>query len=279
MVPLFSTRRIEVLLNNDGPDVLMVDPATLDPPYAIRPVDGAGQAAPWTIEPGSSRSFIASYSPPAPGSHEAVLPLIGDKKGRTIQHQGQAADGWQNPINPLDVDGNGFVTAQDVLFLINAINSDGAGALPPRTAENPGASFFLDPTGEGTLTPSDVLLVINEINRSDSGEPEGEADLATRDVHAIWEPPNATGFQQTFEGPSDPLTRSPQPSRRAATTTDLLPFPVAESNRSVQDRATDEALLAMVADDPLLTPVDLILADDDPGNRSPLGRPVDGRRP
>jgi uncharacterized protein YkwD len=279
MVPLFSTRQIEVLLKNDGPHVLMVDPATLDPPYAIRPVDGAGQAAPWTIEPGSSRSFIASYSPPAPGSHEAVLPLIGDKTGRTIQHQGQAADGWQNPINPFDVDGNGFVTAQDVLFLINAINSDGAGALPPRTAENPRAPFFLDPTGEGTLTPSDVLLVINEINRSGSSEPEGEADLATRDVHAIWEPPNATGFQQTIEGPSDPLTRSPQPSRRAATTTDLLPFPVAESNRSVQDRATDEALLAMVADDPLLTPVDLILADDDPGNRSPLGRPVDGRRP
>ncbi len=251
VVPLFSTRQIEVLLNNDGPQVLIVDPAALDPPYAIRPVDGAGQAELWTIEPGSSRSFIASYSPPAPGSHKAVLPLIGDEAGRTIQHQGQAADGWQNPNNPFDVDGNGLMSAQDVLFLINAINCCDARALPPRTADNPGAPFFLDPTGDGKITPSDVLFVINEINRSGSGDSEGEADLANREVHSIWEPPMAPGFRQTLEHPRDNLAGPPQQSCRAATTTDPMPFPEVEPNRSVQDRATDEALLAMLTDDPL----------------------------
>lgn len=251
MVPLFSNRQIEVILNNDGPQVLIVDPAVLDPPYAIRPVDGAGQVEFWTIEPGSSRAFIASYSPPAPGSHETVLPLIGDEVGRTLQYLGQAASGWQNPHNPFDVDGNGFVTAQDVLLLINAINCCDARALPPRTAENPGAPFFLDPSGDGQITPSDVLIVINEINRAGSGDPEGEAELANRGVHAIWEPAMATSMQQTMKRPTDNLIGPPQPPRRAAATTDPRPVPAAEPNRSVQDRAADEALLAMVADDPL----------------------------
>ncbi|TVS18735.1 MAG: hypothetical protein EA424_10285 [Planctomycetaceae bacterium] len=251
VVPLFSTRQIERMLTNDGPQVLIVDPAVLDPPYAIRPVDGAGQAEFWTIEPGSSRSFIVSYSPPAQGPHEAVLPLIGDEFGRTIQYLGQAADGWQNPNNPFDVDGNGFVTAQDVLVLINAINCCDARALAPRTAENPGAPFFLDPSGDGKITPSDVLIVINKINRSSSGEPEGEADLANRVVRAIWEPPMARSIQQTIERPRDNLTGPPQQSRRAATTTDPMPFPEVEPNRSVQERAADEAFLAMLTDDPL----------------------------
>ncbi len=241
VVPRFTTRQAELTVNNDGPQPLMVDPAALDPPFAMLPVEGAGQAEYWTIEPGSSRTFIVSYSPSAAGSHEVVLPLIDDMVGRTIRYRGQAADGWQNPIDRFDVDGNGYLSAQDVLFLINAINCCGARVLPPRTAEDPGPPLFLDPNGDGELTPGDVLAVINEINRSGSIEPEG----------SVWASPITTDFQPKIERPHDPLAWSPRASRYAANTTDLPPFPAGESNGSVRDRAIDEAFRTLARDDRL----------------------------
>lgn len=250
IVPRFTTRQIEVMLNNDGPQPWTIDSAALDPPYGIRPVDEAGQAESWTIEPGSRRSFLVSYSSEVVGSHQAVLPLIDDSVGRTILHRGQAADGWQNPVHRFDVDGNGFLSAQDVLLLINSLNCCGARVLPLRTAEVPGPPFFLDPNGDGKLTPSDVLFLINEINQlAGSVEPEGEAARTLGRMSVLGEPAIAAGIQKTIERPREPLARSPHPQRPAATTIDPTPFPAVESHRNVRNQAFDDALLAIAADD------------------------------
>lgn len=86
---------------------------------------------------------------------------------------GLGVTGWQNPLNPYDVNGDGHGTPQAVLLLINEINRDGGGPLAPRTPEQPGPSLFLDVTGSGTLVPNDVLQVINHINRSGDQQPTG----------------------------------------------------------------------------------------------------------
>jgi hypothetical protein len=68
---------------------------------------------------------------------------------------------WQNPSNPLDVNGDGTVTALDALAVINALNSGGGGTLgaPPITAHD-----YLDVQGNGVLSPLDALLIINQLN-------------------------------------------------------------------------------------------------------------------
>ncbi|MFN6127392.1 MAG: putative Ig domain-containing protein [Planctomycetota bacterium] len=69
---------------------------------------------------------------------------------------------WQNPARPLDVNNDTTISPIDALVLINRLNSDGGGMLPPRTrALDP----YLDPDGDRALSPLDILRVINEVNR------------------------------------------------------------------------------------------------------------------
>lgn len=79
---------------------------------------------------------------------------------------------WQNPLNPLDVDGDGLVTPLDVLAIINFINI-GSGSLPEFDPLNPLTSTFSDVNGNNSVEPLDVLTVINAINSVNSGG-EGE---------------------------------------------------------------------------------------------------------
>jgi hypothetical protein len=89
--------------------------------------------------------------------------------------------GWQNPVNPSDVTGEGPVTPLDVLIVINYINSHpGDTALPPPPATPPA---FYDVSGDDVITPLDVLMVINYINAGGVGGSEGEwaASVAARE--------------------------------------------------------------------------------------------------
>lgn len=80
----------------------------------------------------------------------------------------------QNPDNSLDVNGDGHVTAIDVLNVIVSLNTgntfDDVVAGPP----------FLDVTGDGVVSARDALTVINHINRSarvlNVDSPAGEFD-------------------------------------------------------------------------------------------------------
>ncbi len=89
---------------------------------------------------------------------------------------------WQNPADQvangangaLDVSADGFVSAIDVLLIINRINIQGSGPLPPPTAGNSPPPYF-DVNGDGQITPIDALLLINFLNNGGSNQAEGEA--------------------------------------------------------------------------------------------------------
>jgi hypothetical protein len=105
---------------------------------------------------------------------------------------------WQNPSNPVDVNGDGIITASDALFVINFLNEHGPGQVPESepggSGENP---IFPDVNGDGRISPVDALIIINELNdrAAGSGESEGdnrlsgegEGSLGNVPVHvAVW---------------------------------------------------------------------------------------------
>lgn len=96
---------------------------------------------------------------------------------------------WQNPADPLDVDDSGYVSARDVLFIVNLLNAEGSQQLAPPTTAEVQAPFY-DCNGDSTITPSDALRVINFIN----GVPtDGEGEASARaESSAVFVPPPPT---------------------------------------------------------------------------------------
>ena len=84
------------------------------------------------------------------------------------------ASDWQNPVNWLDVNDDGFLAPIDALIVINRLNSQGAGPLPDLSGQRP--SWYLDTDGDGQVAPIDVLLVFNGLN--DTRAPLIQASLA-----------------------------------------------------------------------------------------------------
>lgn len=79
---------------------------------------------------------------------------------------------WRNPVNPLDVNNDGSVSAIDALNGINYINANDINVpLPPTRPE--GEKYY-DVNNDGYVSASDVLLVINELNRPVTPPPSGE---------------------------------------------------------------------------------------------------------
>ena len=76
-----------------------------------------------------------------------------------------------NPDNWADVNADGVVTPQDVLILINAINSSGAQDLVAAASAAP----YVDTNKDGVLSAADVLAVINTINADVGAGGDGEA--------------------------------------------------------------------------------------------------------
>lgn len=109
---------------------------------------------------------------------------------------------WQNPVDPLDVNGDNIVSLNDVLVAINAINRGESGVLPNRTSIAPP---YYDVDGNGALEPIDVLILIYAINLSlEDGEGEGSARervfaLATTDpiplTSEVTSPKDSTDFE------------------------------------------------------------------------------------
>jgi hypothetical protein len=89
----------------------------------------------------------------------------------------------------LDVNGDGYVSAQDVLLIVNAANS--AATASGGVMEASAAGDPLDVNGDGVISALDVLLVVNWINRPTSGlaeaaSGEGGAGLSDTPVaHVI----------------------------------------------------------------------------------------------
>jgi hypothetical protein len=128
-------------------------------PHALAAVDGAFDGQIETVAATLSAAGIAA------GRH--VIYVRGQD---ALGHWGPFSAGlleirsWQNPSNPLDVDGIDGVQASDVLILVNSINQHGIRLLP---ASIPGSGTpppFWDVTGDNWLTPDDVLHVVNHLN-------------------------------------------------------------------------------------------------------------------
>ncbi|HBE68220.1 MAG TPA: hypothetical protein DDW52_08740 [Planctomycetaceae bacterium] len=78
---------------------------------------------------------------------------------------------WTNPQLHLDVNDDGFVAPNDVLFIVNYLNA-GLPAQPDPPAAKP--EYFRDTNSDGFIAPIDVLLIVNHLNR-ETGGGEGEA--------------------------------------------------------------------------------------------------------
>jgi hypothetical protein len=72
----------------------------------------------------------------------------------------ERARSWHNPDEPCDVNVDKQVTPQDVLLVINALNSVQKGTPPKHGGDQP----CVDVTDDGLLTPLDALTVINRLN-------------------------------------------------------------------------------------------------------------------
>ena len=90
---------------------------------------------------------------------------------------------WQNAVKPLDVSGDGFVTALDALLIINQLNTRAIIGPDSRLPIPVPAGFappYFDTSGDGFLTAIDALLVINELNL----HPNGEGEAPGSPLHA-----------------------------------------------------------------------------------------------
>lgn len=83
-----------------------------------------------------------------------------------------AVQPWQNLVNANDVNDDSHVTPLDMLLVIFAINSQGAGPISATRGVPP----FVDVNGDGGVTAEDVLWLINFIDGLSWRVGEGEAD-------------------------------------------------------------------------------------------------------
>jgi len=95
---------------------------------------------------------------------------------------------FQNPINPLDVNPDGFIIPRDALIIINEINNRQFS--DPVTGEllanpDPGSvpPAYYDVNGDGFVAAIDVLRIINDINA------RGNAEAPSAEPPAAAEPP------------------------------------------------------------------------------------------
>jgi hypothetical protein len=90
---------------------------------------------------------------------------------------------YQNPNLALDTDRSGFISAVDVLRIINLINESEGSDLPPLTDLTGATDFsYFDTSGDGIVSALDVLLVINFLNEGSGGEGEGASAATALDV-------------------------------------------------------------------------------------------------
>ena len=188
-----GTVTIDVLPANDVPTLNPISNQTLSRNASLQTViingisDGPGESGPVAIFVSSSNpSLIPNpaltyVSPNASGSiafapvadkfgASEIVVLVQDQAGLQTRQAFTVvvtppARGYQNPINPLDVNGDGSVSPLDYLTVINLLNSRGAstsvlGLLGPPN--------YFDVDGDDLVTPLDALKIVDQLNASPS---------------------------------------------------------------------------------------------------------------
>jgi VCBS repeat-containing protein len=112
---------------------------------------------------------------------------------------------WQNAADPRDVNNDGSVTPQDVLIIINRLNSGPNSDVLDLEITGPPPPF-VDVNGDGSVSPSDVLNIINFLNAQPVGEGEGALGALVGHSEGLASQVNfdAFGFLPFhFDGPFD----------------------------------------------------------------------------
>jgi type VI protein secretion system component Hcp len=165
---------------------------------------------------------------------------------------------WQNPINPLDANGDGVVSPRDALLIMNHLQADGPG---PLAADGPAWDAplrYLDVTGSRELesayvSPLDALRILNALNSPQDAEGELAAAPIAQDTPFV--PADVTGRSSRSFGlkralvarPSDAIHDVAWPPAADAVP-DWLVAPLVDAHagtdeRAQQARRTDAALL------------------------------------
>ncbi len=126
---------------------------------------------------------------------------------------------WQSPVEPLDVNGDGFVAPLDALLVINDLGVFPGGVLPGDRALQPP---YVDTSGDGIVAPADALAVINHLNFISSLEMEPQAPMSSAVV--VEETAFASGDVAALDLPP------------------VLPDPISPTASAAWFAATDEAL-------------------------------------
>ncbi len=148
-----------------GPDGRLFAPITGDGPASgsVRRYDVA------------TKSFDDLVAPSVGGGPLAMPWYLTFSRSRqdTMEYDAYSSP-WHNPVNPLDVDGQGGVLPLDALIIINYINAHpGNSSLPASPSTGPP---YYDVAQRGFVSALDVLLVVNYIDgRGSISSPEGEA--------------------------------------------------------------------------------------------------------
>jgi hypothetical protein len=198
-----------------------------------------------------------------------------------------AGSAWHNQPNPADVNGDGLVTTQDLLDVVQYLRNHGLGVLQGEPEE--GASL-IDADGDGVAGPNDLLVVITQLRAQiqQQGNGEGEPVLLSGDSENSSAAPLAesaaegedpasapeplwTTALQVRLSPAEPSRHDegdrPQEARpRTRDFVDASERLGAEApGRSIADRLASPARSAGLEDDDfesLLTAIALDIADD-----------------
>ena len=119
--------------------------------------DGAFDTAPTQF-----RKLVTSYD--TVGTHLVLARLTDFSGAQSISAPFpiRVFNPWHHGANPFDATGEGELTANDPLVLINHINSHPNDFMLPPIPESPPP--YLDVDGDGLCMPGDVLAMINRIN-------------------------------------------------------------------------------------------------------------------
>jgi hypothetical protein len=82
---------------------------------------------------------------------------------------------WTNPTDKYDANASGYATPEDVLILVDDLNSNGARILPTPSASGSFPLPYLDVSADNRISPMDILYIVDYLNSQlqTSGEGEG----------------------------------------------------------------------------------------------------------
>jgi hypothetical protein len=178
-----------------------------------------------------------------------------------------------NPAQRTDVNDSGETSPLDALIVINYINANSSGALPPDPAPPTKPEYYYDVDGDDIVAPNDVLQIINELNRRISAAAEGESaaavlpsggdsvSLSVPDAAALLVMPDYTRLAPAPAGlavQAAPQARAARPAADPALTAVAV-----EAEGEAAELAREDAFQRLVAPDAGLTDLALddVLAD------------------